>query len=239
MRAWLKRRFDAAMELNRRNILIACPQAVDALLDLGCDDGEWSLQVARASQAKTVQGVELVAERADIATRRGLTVSIADLADRLPIPSESFDLVHANQVIEHVPDIDLFAAEIFRVLRPDGTVIISTENASSWHNIGALTLGWQMFSLTNLSERRLGIGNPLALHRGEADHLKSWTHKVIFSHRGLKEFFAAHGFDVQRLLGAGYYPLPARLGCWDVRHAHFLTLVARKPAHQTTQQRKA
>lgn len=229
MKAWLQGQFDAAMELNRKNILAACPHPVDTMLDLGCDDGAWSLRVAEASGAKTVQGIELVAGRADIARGRGLAVSVADLAERLPLPAEAFDLVHANQVIEHVPDIDLFASEIFRVLRPGGTSIISTENGSSWHNVFSVALGWQMFSLTNLSERRLGIGNPCALHRGEAGHLKTWTHKVIFSYRGLREFFEAHGFQVQRIRGAGYYPLPARLGSLDVRHAHFLTLVANKP----------
>jgi hypothetical protein len=90
-------------------------------------------------------------------------------------------------------------------------------------------MGWQMFSLSNLSERRLGIGNPMALHRGEGNHLKSWTHKVIFSYRGLKEFFEAHGFKNLRLLGAGYYPLPGVFAALDVRHSHFLALRAEKP----------
>jgi ubiquinone/menaquinone biosynthesis C-methylase UbiE len=229
MKGWFQKQFDAAMKLNRQNILDMCPHRVDTLLDLGCDDGEWSVQVANAAQAKTVQGVEIVPERASAAEERGIYVTRADLAANLPLPSAEFDLVHANQVIEHVADIDLFAAEIFRVLRPGGTVIISTENGSSWHNLFAMALGWQMFSLTNLSERRLGIGNPLALHRGESDHMKTWTHKVIFSYRGLREFFEAHGFYVQGIRGAGYYPLPAGLGRLDVRHAHFLTLVASRP----------
>lgn len=232
MKALFQKQFDAAMNLNRQNILAMCPRGGDDLLDLGCDDGEWSLQVANAAQPKTVHGIEIVPERAAAAKDRGIQVTIADLAARLPLPSESFDLVHANQVIEHVADIDLFAAEVFRVLRPGGTVVISTENASSWHNVLALALGWQMFSLTNLSERGAGIGNPLALHRGKSGHLKTWTHKVIFSYRGLREFFQAHGFCVQCIRGAGYYPLPAKMGCFDVRHSHFLTLAAKKPGDQ-------
>ena len=229
MKVWLQKQFDAAMKLNRQNILDVCPRQVDAFLDLGCDDGGWSLQVANAAQAKTVQGIEIVPERAAAAKQRGIDVIRADLAAKLPLPAAVFDLVHANQVIEHVADVDLFAAEVFRVLRPGGTAIISTENGSSWHNVFAMALGWQMFSLTNLSERRLGIGNPLALHRGESDHMKTWTHKVIFSYQGLREFFEAHGFQVQGIRGAGYYPLAAGLGRFDVRHAHFLTLVATKP----------
>ncbi len=171
MKAFLKRQFDAAMDLNRRNILRCCPATVDSLLDLGCDDGAWTMKVAQASQAREVRGIEIVEDRAKSARARGVSVRIANLATALPECSAAFDLVHANQVIEHVPDIDLFTAEVYRVLRPGGTAIISTENASSWHNVFSVALGWQMFSLTNLSDRRLGIGNPLALHRGEAGHL--------------------------------------------------------------------
>lgn len=230
IRTYFRRLFDHAMDLNHSNILTSCPSNdTCTLLDLGCDDGTWTLQVAKAAHAKSVTAIELVPHRADIARSKGIDVTIADLADPLPIATSQFDLVHANQVIEHVPDIDLFASEIFRVLRPGGTAVVSTENASSWHNVFAAAFGWQMFSLTNLSCQRLGIGNPLALHRGETDHLKTWTHKVIFSYRGLLEFFEAHGFVVQRIRGAGYHPLPARVGAIDVRHAHFLTIVAQKP----------
>jgi 2-polyprenyl-3-methyl-5-hydroxy-6-metoxy-1,4-benzoquinol methylase len=154
----------------------------------------------------------------------------SDLGKPFPFAAASFDLLHANQVIEHVPDVDLFVSEVARVLRPGGRAILSTENGSSWVNIGAAILGWQIFSLTNVSTKQLGIGNPLAIHRGERGELASWTHKTIFNFRGLKELCAAHGFTSIRILGAGYFPLPALLGSLDPRHAHFMTLTAEKPA---------
>ena len=157
----------------------------------------------------------------------------SDLAHPLPLTANSFDLVHANQVIEHVPNVDLFLSEIVRALRPGGRVILSTENGSSWVNIGAAILGWQIFSLTNVSTKRLGIGNPFALHRGERDELASWTHKTIFNYRGLNELCAAYGLTRIRTLGAGYFPFPARLGRVDARHAHFITLTAEKVNQST------
>lgn len=230
IKAYLESMFSSAADLNRQNILRCVPQLPGGrLLDLGCDEGAWSLKVSEKMRAGSIQGIEIVEARALQARQKGIEVEVGDLAVHLPFSSEEFDLVHANQVIEHVPDVDLFTSEIYRVLKPGGLAIVSTENASSWHNVAAAALGWQIFSLTNVSERRLGIGNPLALHRGEANHLKSWTHKVIFSHRGLKEFFSSHGFECLDILGAGYYPLPARLGRLDSRHAHFLTLAAKKP----------
>jgi len=230
IKAYLDDLYTRASEANRQNILSLIEFNPDgSLLDLGCDDGGWTMLLARRMQSKNVNGVEIVEERAERARSLGVNVQIGDLARPLTYSDNAFDLIHANQVIEHVPDVDLFTSEIYRVLKPGGRVVVSTENASSWHNIFALLMGWQMFSLSNLSERRLGIGNPMALHRGEGNHLKSWTHKVIFSYRGLKEFFEAHGFKNLRLLGAGYYPLPGVIAALDVRHSHFLALRAEKP----------
>jgi 2-polyprenyl-3-methyl-5-hydroxy-6-metoxy-1,4-benzoquinol methylase len=140
-------------------------------------------------------------------------------------------VVISNQVIEHLADTDIFVAEIARVLRPGGYTVISTENLASWHNVAALVLGWQPFSLTNVSAKRMGLGNPLALHRGEAwEYAVSWQHRRVFAYRGLAELLEAHGLEVESVRGAGYYPLPGRVAEWDVRHAAFLALRARKPA---------
>lgn len=117
-------------------------------------------------------------------------------------------------------------AEIRRVLRPEGIAVTSTENLASWHNVGALVLGWQPFSLTNVSMQKLGVGNPLAIHRGEEPQLASWEHLRVFAYRGLRELFEAHGFVIQDVVGAGYYPFGARIGVREPRHAAFLTVVA-------------
>lgn len=222
--------FEDAMNLNRENILDAVPRRDGGrLLDLGCDEGSWTLRLAERMGTRDVHGVEIVESRAEEARARGIQVTVSNLNAPLPFAEGSFDVAHANQVIEHVADVDMFVSEIFRVLRPGGTVVISTENGSSWHNVAAAALGWQIFSLTNMSDRSAGIGNPLALHRHAPLELKSWTHKVIFNFRGLREFLELHGFAGVQLRGAGYYPLPAAVGQADPRHAHFLTAVGRKP----------
>lgn len=225
----LQSMFESAANLNRQNILDSIPNMPQGkLLDLGCDDGKWTMELARRMGTTSVFGLEIVAFRAQEAQRMGVNVTMGDLSTKLPFKDHEFDVIHANQVIEHVPDVDVFTAEIFRVLKPGGYVVVSTENGSSWHNIFASILGWQIFSLTNMSEKVQGVGNPMALHRGAANHLKSWTHKVIFNYRGLKEFFAAYSFESIGIRGSGYYPLPSWMGRIDPRHAHFVTLVGRK-----------
>lgn len=219
--------FYSAATRNQRNILDLIPSA-NWVMDLGCDDGRWTQQIAQRAQAKEVHGIELNEIAAKKAEALGIRVKIADLNQKLPYADNSFDVVHANQVIEHVPDIDHFAKEASRILKPGGSLVVSTENGSSWHNIFAAMMGWQIFSLTNLSSQQSGVGNPLALHRNTHDFTATWTHKVIFNYRGLIEFIQLHGFTDVVVKGSGYYPLPGIIGAWDPRHAHFLTLRARK-----------
>jgi SAM-dependent methyltransferase len=202
-------------------------QGARNLLDLGCDAGGRTVWVAERLAVDEMHGVEIDPDRAELARAKGIEVVSADLSERLPFDDESFDLVMSNQVIEHVPDTDSFVGEAFRVLRPGGCAIVSTENLSAWHNVGSLVLGWQPFSLTNVSEVSKGIGNPLGIHRGEPGERRG--HLRVMAPRGLRELFETHGFRVEALVGAGYFPLPRALARLDVRHAAFLTIKVRRP----------
>jgi SAM-dependent methyltransferase len=200
-------------------------------LDVGCDDGEWTDVVRRALAIPPAQvsGLEIVPARAELARKRGFDVRLGDLDEDWPFEDGSFDVVHANQVIEHVARLDHFAEETRRVLRPGGKVVVCTENLASWHNVAALTLGYQPFSLTNVSARR-PIGNPLALHAGESNELESWQHVHVLSLIGLRDLFLANGFAIKKTWGAGYHPFGGRTATWlaahDPRHAHFIGVVA-------------
>lgn len=230
LKSYLSDLFVKAANDNRANILkFAEGTNPTFFLDLGCDDGEWTTTLAQAASAKNISGIELIEERAELARKRSINVTLADLGKTLPLNSNSYDLIHSNQVIEHVPDVDLFTEEIMRLLTPGGRVIVSTENGSSWHNIFASILGWQIFSLTNMSQKKCGIGNPMALLRNQPLTYSTWTHKVIFNYRGLIEFFESHGFVNIKIKGAGYYPLPSFFGKLDPRHSHFITICAQKP----------
>jgi SAM-dependent methyltransferase len=223
--------YAAADQLNRANILALVRNAPPQghLLDLGCHDGTWSKELARSANARAIDGVEIVDEAAALAERRGIRVSRMDLNQPLDaLASDSYDVIHANQVIEHVSSVDLFVSEVFRLLKPGGYAVISTENGSSWHNVFAAIMGWQIFSLTNVSGKMAGLGNPCAIQRGNAPFSATWTHKTIFNYRGLIEMFEVHGFRDISMKGAGYFPLPARLGTIDVRHSAFITIGARK-----------
>jgi len=62
----------------------------------------------------------------------GLKHRIAGDAQRLPFRDETFDLITANMVVEHVTDPTALFSELHRVLRPGGRVLIHTPNATGY-----------------------------------------------------------------------------------------------------------
>lgn len=231
MKKYLNNIWGKAFDLNCDNILTLLEKNNKAaFLDLGCDDGELTKKLANIIGTDDIYGVEVVEERLKKAKKRGVKVKTFDLNKDFDYEDNTFDVIHANQVIEHLYDSDQFISEIYRILKPNGYAIISTENASSWCNIFASLMGWQIFSLTNFSTYKSGIGNPFAIHSNEtpSPEMKSWNHIRIYNIRGLKEYFEVMGFKVEQIKGAGYFPLPAKLGDIDKTHCHFMTFKIRK-----------
>lgn len=215
---------------NKRNIFSLLEKNPNAeLLDLGCDEGSFTIEISNKIGTKYIHGIEIIDERIKKARAKGIKVLKSDLNKKFPFKDNFFDVLHANQVIEHLIDVDIFAEEIYRILKPNGYAVISTENLSSWHNIFALLLGHQAFSQHISSKYR--IGNPISPHNGEKLNLKSWTHNKIFTYKGLKEFFKAHNFKNEKILGAGHYPtlnLFSIFSKLDPIHTHFITIKVRK-----------
>jgi SAM-dependent methyltransferase len=222
---YLSRVFDASEEANRRAILEALPAGRGgALLDLGTHRGEFTVRLADRLAAQRVVGVELIERHATAARARGIDVTLGDLDDGLPFESESFDTVHANQVLEHVRRTDVFIREVRRVLRPDGLACISTNNLSSWHNVISLGLGLQPMPM-HVSDEII-VGNPLNPEHRWGHRDAGRTHLRLFTVRALKELAAYHGLALERLRTVGYYPLPpllARVAArLDPLHAAFI-----------------
>lgn len=215
---------------NLNNILSLLEKDKKAnLIDLGCNDGEWTEKLAERIGSKKIFGIDLIEERLKLAKKKNIITKRSDLNKKFPYKNDEFDVAHANQVIEHLNDTDMFVSEIYRILKKDGYAIISTENLASWHNIFALILGFMPFSLTNTTMKTADLGNPLAPHNGEEFYESdSWQHQRVFTTKGLKHLFELHGFKVEKIMGAGYYPFGNSLEKFDKNHCAFITFKIRK-----------
>jgi SAM-dependent methyltransferase len=232
---YLSRVFHASEEANRKAILRALPAARGgALLDLGTHRGDFTVRVAKRLRAERVAGVELIERHAAVARRRGVAVEVADLDEGIPFASESYDVVHANQVLEHVRRTDVFLREIRRVLKPGGLACISTNNLSSWHNVVSLGLGMQPMPM-HVSDEII-VGNPLNPENRWGHRDLGRTHLRLFTGRALGELAGYHGLALERLETVGYYPLPPLLARAAARidplHGAFLLGIFRPVARE-------
>jgi ubiquinone/menaquinone biosynthesis C-methylase UbiE len=113
------------------------PRAGELILDVGCGNGRDLLPLAQLG-CRCV-GVDYSPAMIQEARRDLAAAGIAAMdllvgdATRLSFADASFDKVFASEVIEHIPDWPAAIREMARVLRPGGTVAITTPNRRSWY----------------------------------------------------------------------------------------------------------
>ena len=74
----------------------------------------------------------------------------------IPFADQSFPLVVCEQVIEHLHNTTFFLTELYRILQPGGTLLLSTENLCSLPNMFAMTLQLAPFSTQALCGQFIG-----------------------------------------------------------------------------------
>jgi 2-polyprenyl-6-hydroxyphenyl methylase / 3-demethylubiquinone-9 3-methyltransferase len=122
------------------------------LVDVACGGGLMAPYVARRGYRHL--GLDLAASALEIARAHGATPVRADAA-ALPLNDGCADVVVAGEVLEHVTDLSAVVAEVCRVLRPEGLLVIDTI-ADTW---------WARFTSITVAER-LPAGPPRLLHDG-------------------------------------------------------------------------
>lgn len=118
------RRYELAADL-------ALQGAAQRVADVACGTGYGTRLLAMITGARA-EGVDLDPSAVDYARRtHGLdgrcTFHAAD-ACTTPLPSATFDLAASFETIEHVPDAAGLVAELHRILKPGGRLVISTPN---------------------------------------------------------------------------------------------------------------
>ena len=113
---------------SRRLDLIVQALPVDArriLID-GCGIGLYAQRLADLGY--NAVGLDIDFERVTQGMRSGVEQLHVAAGEQLPYPDAAFDAVLSHEVIEHVADDRLAAAEMIRVLRPGGRAIVFCPN---------------------------------------------------------------------------------------------------------------
>jgi SAM-dependent methyltransferase len=172
------------------------------IIDVGCGDGSALAVAARQNPGHRFAGVDWSSGALRQARALGLEVLRGGMD--LPVADGAADVVIMSEVIEHLVDPDGAVAEVRRVLRPGGSLLLSTPNLAAWYNRALLAAGVQpVFSEVSLREIH---GRP---GRVVAGHLR------LFTRRALTEFLAASGFRCVTVAGARYHDVPRPLAPLD------------------------
>ena len=129
--------------LHRRGLVMdaLAPEAGDHVLDVGCGPGFYVADILdRVGETGSVTGLDPSSAMVEMTRRRvegrpNVTVLEGE-ATRLPGDDASFDRALSVQVFEYLADVDAALAELMRVLRPGGRLVIWDIDWStvSWHS---------------------------------------------------------------------------------------------------------
>lgn len=152
----------AAIRVNR--IASAVEARKPKLLDIGCGMG--TVVQAAAKRGWEAEGVDLSPNAVRLAKDRGINARLVD-GTQLPYEDQSFDVITAWNLIEHVDDVRVALAEWRRVLRVGGILAVDTADAACLK---------------------------VKIYKEKYKRFWRWDHRYAFTPWNLGQFFLRAGF---------------------------------------------
>jgi methionine biosynthesis protein MetW len=168
-------------------------------LDIGCGDGSFIITFKKHCETF---GVDISQNAIKMAKEAGINAYKVDVSSqKLPFHDEYFDIIYMGDVIEHLTNPDFAINEVYRVLKQNGFLVLSTPNLASWINRLLLLLGMQPLFSEVSTAKTFGRG-PKSYDYFPVGHLR------LFTYKALKEFLTYYRFNIVKVEGANYEGLP-------------------------------
>jgi SAM-dependent methyltransferase len=199
-----------------------------AALDVGAREGHFCIELARRF-GFTVHGIEPVRRHLDNAARALETLARTEpkiagriqvdqgVAERIPDPNASIDLIWCRDVLVHVQDLETVFGEFRRVLRPGGHAVIYQMTATDWltpaeaarlwppAGIQAASLDPQHFEAA-IANSGLTIAQRIELHGEWREHAEEdgtgltsrqllWVSRMLRNRPAYEERFGTDAFE--------------------------------------------
>jgi len=102
-------------------------EAGKVIVDFGCGTGELLREMAKLNPGAKYVGLDVSAAALAAAATSAPQAELHQIADgaRLPLDDGMADFILASEVLEHVHDTPMAFAELARLLRPDGHLLVT------------------------------------------------------------------------------------------------------------------
>lgn len=165
------------------------------LLEIGAWDGT-TIKYYKKKFTGDVYGIDISLDVLKKQKKLFKGIKACDLnKEKIPYPKNFFDVIVCSEVIEHIYNTDFLLQDIKRVLKPDGSLIISTPNLASFLNRLLILIGWQPLG-TEVSSISSHYGNPMKQRLNPAGHIRNFTYRAFC------ELVKAHGFSIKKKVPA-------------------------------------
>ncbi|MBI5806622.1 methyltransferase domain-containing protein [candidate division TA06 bacterium] len=163
------------------------------VLEIGCADGHVTESLKNAltgNRASGYFGLDISYISLQRAKAKGFGNVVKSEAEDLPFAKNSFDLVIASQVLEHVPNMERAVSQAYSVLRPGGCFIVTVPLAD-----------W--FKLYKGLVRRTPVK-----FLDQETHIREWSlvpFQGFVSKNSLLVLLKKSGFAIKQCQGAFFY----------------------------------
>ncbi len=172
----------------------------DAVLDIGCSSGYY-LDVIGGRNSLTI-GIDIspwvLRKAKDLRSHCDFILSDIDSCS-LPFKDGSFDIVFASEIIEHLQYPSKFMQEIFRVVKQDGILLLTTPNRYDLLSLPQQTI--EFIFHPNPDPKEAELSTRVREVFKEYEQYGIVAHTQLFSPREIREFFEESGFTEIRIKG--------------------------------------
>jgi len=130
--------------LIRRLVRIAAANHDASILEIGCSGGPLLLQLRRDGY-KYLTGIDTSNKSIEVCHERGVPNTFVMDAQSIEYPAESFDVIIASDVLEHIKDAPGALREWRRTLKPGGILLVF---------VPAFMFLWSNHDVVNLHQHR-------------------------------------------------------------------------------------
>ena len=137
-------------------------------LDVGCGTGALLHHLQNQGEA---HGLDYFPVALEFSQKRGLKNLLHGNAEAIPLQTETYDAVISLDTLEHVPNDEAAAQEIFRVLKPGGVFVM---------NVPAFQWLWGPHDVALMHQRRYTRQQVESLLQDQGFQIEKNTYSVFF-----------------------------------------------------------